>query len=316
MKVRREIVLGLVLFAVLAVATALVFPAVDDLFIENSRWNGLSEFYMDIEPIRVHSSDRIRVLESNSTLFILGPSRDFTLDEVDAVKGYLESGGRVVLADDFGTGNQLLSGLGVDSRFSGELLFDSVFYKVRPEFPRLLNFTTFDVKEVVLNYATVLSVGNGMQVLESSSPLSYIDSNGTIIPSSYPVLGWVSYGNGRLFLLSDSSVFINTMIDEPYNRVLLHELVMGQAYVDTSYSIPTRLLSVKWMIEDVYGFMGRLEVLYGVVLLISFLVYRFEVSNGDEIVLDEVEQVLNKYPEWDRMQLRWLREQRRDNGNK
>ena len=312
MKINREIILGCFIFLALAVSVTSLFPTLDDLFIENSQWNGLSEFYVEIKPIRVHSSSQIRVLESNSTLFIVGPSRSFSENEISAVKTYLESGGRVVLADDFGTGNQLLTGLGVETRFSGELLRDSVFYKSIPELPRLLNFTTFDVNEIVLNYATFLVVGDALQVLESSSPLSYIENEeGIIVPSSYPILGRISYGAGKLYVLADSSVFINTMIDESYNRVLLDELVNGQAYVDTFYSIPTRLISVKWMIRDVYSTFSRSEVLYGVVILFSFLVYRVKLGETDEVRVDEVGELLKRHMDWDREQITWLQMQRR-----
>lgn len=307
---RRDIVLGFVLFITLSVTVTLFFPALDDLMVENRQWNGLSEFYGEIKPVRVHTSEGIGRLGSNSTLFIVGPSRSFSADNIEAVERFLRGGGRVVLADDFGSGNQLLEGLGLDTRFSGELLLDSVFYKSVPEFPRMLNFTTFDVEEAVLNYATVLVDGDDLVVLEVSSPLSYLNVTGEIVPASYPVLGWVSYGEGRLYLLSDSSMFINTMIDEPYNRVLLERMVRGKAYVDTSHTVPSRLLTVKWFIDDLYDTLDGSVLLYLVILGVSIGLYYGDHSDPREFEVGEVEKVLSRFPEWDRERLEWLMEQR------
>lgn len=311
MRFRREILVGGLLFMVLSVSVTLMLPTLDDLFIENKQWNGLSEFYKDIKPVRLYTSDGIRNLESNSTLYIVGPSRDFSGEDIEAIKVYLESGGRVVLADDFGTGNQLLEGLGLETRFSGDLLMDSVFYRSVPEFPRLLNFTTFDVKEVVLNYATVLLDGEELQVLESSSPLSYLESdNGELEAKSYPILGWIAYGDGRLFLISDASMFINTMIGEPYNQVLLQRSVQGRAYVDTSHSVPSSLLRVKWGIDDLYQYLDGSFLLYFLVFGFSFVFVRGIIDSPVESVVGEVERVLSRFPEWDRERLGWLVEQR------
>lgn len=317
MRNKHEFVLGGLVFLVFALAVTLYYPPVDNLFIGNPYWNGLSEMYNEIEPVRVHGFEDYRYIEaSNSTLFIIGPSRDFNRDDIEAVKGFLESGGKVVLADDFGTGNQLLEGLGLETRFSGELLVDPVFFDTVPEYPRILNFKYSDVGDIVLNYGTTLLVRNSFQVIESSSPVSYFNNSEGVESGPFPVLGRISYGAGVLCLLSDSSVFLNTMIGKAGNRGLLLSLVSGNPFIDTSYTVPTRLLSVKWMIRDVYSVFNRSDILYVSLILVSLLIIRLKFDEKGEVVVDEVEELLKLHPERDREQITWLQGQRRnDDGN-
>ena len=317
MRSSRELVLGGLVFLVFALSVTLYYPPVDDLFVGNPYWNGLSEMYTEIEPVRVHDVEDYRFIDAyNSTLFIIGPSRDFNENGIEAVKGFLESGGRVVLADDFGTGNQLLEGLGLETRFSGELLVDPVFFDTIPEYPRLLNFTYSNGGDIVLNYATTILVSNGCQGIESSSPLSYYNNSLGFESGPFHVLGRIVYGEGALYLLSDSSVFLNTMIGKAGNRGLLLSLVSGDLYIDTSYSIPTRLLGVKWMVRDVYSAFSRSDVLYVSLIFVSLLIIRLKFDGNGEVVVDEVEELLKLHSEWDREQITWLQGQRRkDDGN-
>ncbi|MBT5643288.1 DUF4350 domain-containing protein [Candidatus Bathyarchaeota archaeon] len=314
MRNSREFLVGGLAFLVFAVAVTLYYPPVDDLFVGTPYWNGLSELYNEIEPIRVHNSEDYRLIDaSNSTLFIIGPSRDFVQEDMDAVIGFLISGGKVVLADDFGTGNQLLGGLGLDIRFTGELLVDPVFFDTIPEYPRLLNFSSSDVGDVVLNYATTLTSDVKLRVLEFSSPLSYYNNSDGVESGTFPVLGNIKLGRGNLYLLSDSSVFLNTMIGNEGNRDLLVSLANGNIYIDTSYSIPTRLLGVKWLVRDFYSVFNRSEVLYASLVLVSLLIVRLNSDENDGMVVDEVEELLKHHSEWDRELITWLQVQRSNN---
>ncbi len=314
MRINRELVLGVLVFFVFAITVTLYYPPVADMVVGNPYWNGLSEMYDEIEPIRVEDIEDYWFIDaSNSTLFIIGPSRDFRVDGIEAVREFLESGGTVVLADDFGTGNQLLEGLGLETRFSGELLVDPLFFDTVPECPRLLNFTYSDVGDVVMNYGTTLLGSIDFHIHESSSPVSYYNNSDGVTTGPFPVLGHLHSGAGDLILLSDSSVFLNTMLGKAGNRGLLLSLVRGTPYIDTSYSIPTRLLGVKWLVSDIYSLFNRAEILYVSLVIVSFLFVRLKFEEGDELVVDEVEEVLKLHSEWDREQVTWLQDQRKNN---
>ncbi|MBD3206883.1 hypothetical protein GF319_11155, partial [Candidatus Bathyarchaeota archaeon] len=123
MRARTAVALGLAASLVVIIVLTYAFEPLDDLLVENPYCNGLSTMYREYKPIRVKDLTELgsHVLDpGESTLMIIGPSKAFAPGEVDAVKRYLEIGGRVVLMDDFGTGNQLLEGLGVEARFTGK----------------------------------------------------------------------------------------------------------------------------------------------------------------------------------------------------
>jgi len=315
MRSRHYLLVGLALGVVGVVGLSLVYPPLDDLYLENPFWNGLSEVYRELKPGRIRDAGEYYFLEpGGSTVFMIGPSRGFSGEELEAVQDYLLRGGKVVLCDDFGSGNQLLEGLGLEVRFTGELLLDPVFFDRSYELPRLLNFTVFRVKEreVVLNYATTLAEGSGLSVVESSSPFSYVEDEGGVSYGPHPVMGRIKVGRGLLVLLSDSSVFINSMIDKAGNRDLLQSLVRGEAYIDEAHSVPTLLTSVVWWLRDVYGVLRLPEAAFGVAALGVLLIFGYRpLFRDEEASADEVEIVLKAHPEWDRGQLTWLMEQRR-----
>lgn len=309
----REPVLGVVLLVLSVVLVASFYPALDDMWVENPNWNGLSEFYKTVEPVRIRSSSEL--LDSgfeSGILYIVGPSRGFSDVDIESIRLYLIGGGTVVLLDDFGTGNQLLEGLGLGTRFSGELLLDSVFFDPVPEFPRLLNFSFVGVSEVVLNYGTTLSLGERAHVLQQSSPLSYIETSEGIIAGTYPVVAEIPFGDeGLLILISDSSVWLNSMIDRADNRVLLDVISNGGSMIDIGHSYPTNLLAFQWWLEDLYQFLGVAEIRYGLALVLVFLIFRIKYTSPQEEEVDPVREVLNEHPDWNKEQLEWLLEQKR-----
>jgi len=308
----RDVYFGLVLLVVGVVVVGGFYPAVDDLWVENPGWNGLSTFYHVVDPVRVRDLEELAGFGPlNCTLFMVGPSRGFSVGDVEAVSAFLEDGGRVVLLDDFGSGNELLDGLGLGTRFDGGLLRDGVFFDPVPEFPRLLNYSYGVSEELVLNYGSVLEVGPGARVLISSTPLSYVNGSMGVVGGPFPVMVRVGVGEGVLFLVSDSSLWLNSMIMRGDNRALLDDVLVGVALVDVGHSYPTRLLAFQWMLEDVYGILALAEVRYLVGVLLVLLVSRLRFEEDSESVPDFVGEILNQHPEWSKEQLEWLREQQR-----
>ncbi len=145
------------LIALTAVALMLIFslsaPMMTtsaDFSIYNTGWNGCSRLAVrtyqtgDLTPsFRLDDDQDLDVAQRNildydvvpnsTSILFLGPDLDFTSEEIDHMDDFLRRGGKVVLADDLGTGNQLLDGLNTSSRFSGNTVFDVSFEK-RPDF--------------------------------------------------------------------------------------------------------------------------------------------------------------------------------------
>ena len=117
-----------------------------DFSVYNRDWNGCSKLGKEVygtgsllpsidisgssEEIVAHSSltEMSDLLEpESSVIIIIGPRTDFNDDEIGSVDTFLRRGGLLFLADDFGTGNELLSGLDTDTRISGEMMLDLAY---------------------------------------------------------------------------------------------------------------------------------------------------------------------------------------------
>jgi len=330
LRVRRTVVLGLSTAVIVVLGLAWVMPPMDDFRLENPFWNGLSELDLRIHLSEV--SDLARLMDlvlkpSESALLVLGPSEPFSEEEVDGVRGLLEAGGLVVLAEDFGVGNGLLEGLNVEARFSGGVLLDPLFKDRDSRLPRAIDFTaspyTRGISAVTLNYATVLiDVGDSARVLARSTAFSYLSEDLSVAPDEaelvgpLPVIAEIGYGGGSLVLISDSSLFINTMLNRDDNCALLRNLVNGRVvYVDVSHWSPSLLTQFKSVLARVYDVAGVTEVKYGLVAVLAVVI--FKVSwDGKEVrgEVGEVDNALREHPEWDRALLERLKSLRDEHG--
>jgi hypothetical protein len=186
----------------------------------NPQWNGTSRFFDRAGEIGASEiGDPGSLSGTNATiLFIIAPSRNFTPEDIPAYRQYLQRGNRIFLADDFGTGNELLSGLGSRIRIlPGNLTSISRQYDdpssviVTP----VLNETFLaNVSTLVLNRPAALEGG---ETLASTSLLSWIDRDGDGLPGPeeafgrYDVFARERIGTGTLYVLSDPSLFTNDM---------------------------------------------------------------------------------------------------------
>ncbi len=144
---------------------------------------------------------------------------DFSSLEAEEVREFLENGGTLFIADDFGTANSLLEKLGVKARFSAQPLRD-IFYSKRAEFPVVVRIDdpelAVGVEKITLNIPSAIIGGEG-EIF--SSKVSVVGKN----MRSYPVMAEIKYGKGRIIMLSDPSVLINDMFEE--NRQFIENLV-------------------------------------------------------------------------------------------
>ena len=324
MKIKTLLLTSVAVVSVVIVGLSLAFPPLDDLWLENPFWNGLSGVYSTMKPnrlIELASLERVVDEPSNSTILMLGPSKAFTAEEVEAVGYYLSMGGRVILGDDYGTGNTLLEGLGVDVRFSGLLLMDALFKDKNSLMPRILHFSPssyiLGIGKLTLNYPTVLNYTEDVTVLAWSTPYSYLadtpqsqTENSPVGP--FPVIANVKMGEGNLFLISDSSLFINSMLEREDNMALLRGLAIGEVYLDETHSQPSRLTHFKMYLGQIYSVVRMTEIRYGLTFLLVVVAVKVKLgSRKVEAEENEVEATLREHPEWDRRLLNELQAQRR-----
>ena len=254
------LLLAVALFAVTMATPA--FSSTNDFSIYNTGWNGASDiavatyhlgrfapaltveatgtdltivnfdlFEMDLDP-------------ATDVLMVMGPTKTFTASESALVGSFVTAGGLLVLADDFGTGNSLLQGMGASSRFSGKLMMDLSFDR-SPEFSVCFDLKddplTVNVSRLLMNYPTSVSVsGPGTTAIAQSSVASWLDSDGDRTrdlgepQGPFPLVVRERMGSGSILLLSDPSMLINGMVDELDNGVFADNLVTSMCSLRSS----------------------------------------------------------------------------------
>lgn len=220
------IVLGVTLI-VAASTTTVAFGAY------NLEWDGTSDF-RELADERgdgevVLDTTAYTMTEPNGTVaVVLAPEESYSETESDRIREFVMAGGTLVVADNFGqNGNDLLNETGATARLNGSLLRDEREYYRSPTLPVATNVTsspyTSGVEQLTLNRATSVDSGNAT-VLVTSSEFAYLDRNETgdlaadDEMAEYPIVTVESIGEGEVVTVSDPSIFINVMLNEPDNR--------------------------------------------------------------------------------------------------
>lgn len=317
----RKIVLsGLLLALAMGLLVVYVLPPIDDFHPENTYWNGLSKA-VELLNITAGKLETI-VLEPHvgrEALIILSPATPFTSSEVKAIKSFLQNGGLVVVADDFGFANTLLEGLNIPIRFNGSLLRDPLFMEKSSPLPRIVDvdgkLKAWGVSGVVFNYATVID-GLGFKPLASSSAFSYLDLNlngkwdSQEPKGPFPVIAEIPYSSGLLVVVSDPSIMINSMIDMEDNQILLKHLTSGRrVFLDTSHWPLTPYTAIKGYLNVIAKATSTIEARYSILVVVAAFIVKYTPTIKRRVV-GEVDEVLRKHPDWSRETLQKLKEER------
>ena len=325
MRARTAVAVGVVA-ALLFVSIAVYFAAStsilgnpDDFGPSNTAWNGFSTLVSTERPVILKN---LSALPPDGTGYVLledGPSSPYTPGESARISSFVGSGGTLVLADgQDAIANSLLAGMGLSSRFSGGLLTDPLFnfrnsyLVVAPT----VSSRVFNVTSIDFNYATTLTVSDpGATVLAYSSDFSYLypTQPGASIASAphgpFPVLAEVPDGKGKVYLIADDSVFINSMLSHSGNENLLKDISTGTMLLDTSHFAVSPATVVRSVELAAYSLVSLWEFKYSIVIvgLAGILAYRFGQEPSAEE--NELKALLEEHPEWSEERLRKLKEE-------
>ena len=242
------------------------YPSNDDFRIENPFWNGY-EALAENFPVRPLSSLANLPSPAGEVTVMEIPSVAFTAGEVGRLKGFVEGGGKLVLADDYGHGNQVLESFGLAVRFTGQVMLDPVINYKNGQFPRIIHFRsgplTDNITEIVFNHATSLEGVTGEEALAYSSSFSFLDTNDDGESQDdeprgpLPVISVHPMGSGQVVLIADASLFLNSMMFED-NTKLLRNIVAGQEaiYIDQSHLPSSELVRTKGWIRRASDFLS------------------------------------------------------------
>lgn len=217
---RSWILLGAVCLLGLAATLEVKRAGAAPLQFEGQDWEGLSQFVgiaqAELGMTRVVVSPRLDLsrLHKEDALFIVHPIG--TLD-VDELSTFMRAGGRVVLLDDYGSGDELLARFGIRRvplpSMPAEMLRGNPALAIAE--PASAHAAVRDVGKVVTNHATGLdhkALSAVLVVRGEGEPDVLLSVAGAV-------------GQGRLLAVGDSSVVMNSMLRYPGNRALAGALV-------------------------------------------------------------------------------------------
>jgi hypothetical protein len=264
-------------------------------------WNGISDFINGYNATGIHSLDNLPELPEKVTLVEI-PYLDYRSEELAKLKQFVESGGTLIIMDDYGRGNEILSYFGVDIRYSNNVLLDPLFNYRNQTMPRITDFDS-EIKDsginvITLNHATTLINADTSEVIAWSSAASFIDmdENGDWDENEpkgpFAVAARLQFGGGIICTLADPSIITSGMLDRDDDYAFIKYLTNSnseQAEVIFDYShltetpldiSKTRLLDTRKVLSNPYALIGVTAVVFAVV-------FNFTLRKGKEVGKNE-----------------------------
>ncbi|MBT9145555.1 MAG: hypothetical protein DDT40_01795 [candidate division WS2 bacterium] len=264
------------------------FPSIEDFLVDNPFWNGLKDLTNTHNIRSIYSLAELPEEAQNTSLIFI-PYLKLTENELEQISTFLKNGGTLIVADDFGYGNQILQHLQLKVRFSRSMLLDPLFSYKNSIFPRISNFSkhpiTGDVQNILLNHPTILLNVLPENNLASSSLFSYLDLNDNELPNEneplgpFPVMALYPLHRGKVIIISDPSIFINTMINREDNNILIKNLlkintltIFSQSHLPLSLLPDMKLLlqDIRKILQSPLGTLSLIVVIFSISLLPLF----------------------------------------------
>jgi len=281
-KLRRFLVILTIALVIILVIVVWFFPSNEDFRAENPFWNGTRDISSITPASPLTSLFELPSSPQGATLILI-PYLDFTPAELEELNSFVTRGGTLVLADDYGFGNQVLEYLGLKSRFSGQAIFDPLFNYKNKWFPRIShlisNSVTSNTESLVFNHATCLIDVETKNVLAQSSSFSFLDLNGNEEwdedepTGPLPVISYHNLDSGQIILISDPSIFINSMETMESNYNFIQNIVSSttsRLLIDQSHLPPSNLHQTKNLLAYIHGWLiTRVGTLSVVILALT-----------------------------------------------
>jgi len=325
MSLRRYVYIGVALSAFAFAMVLALVPSTDDLSPENPLWNGLSNFVSFLNASTIATAE-VGGISTSSIVFVIGPSEEFNSYELGILLNYVNKGGILVIADEFGSGAKLVEELGLGVKLTGSPLADPLLMYKTKYFPRVevklggVNYTVY------FNYGTTIDVRGGRGVcIGRSSSFSYLDvnANGEVDEGEergpFCVMYVEGLGAGYVYILSDSSIFINSMMSVGDTIGFLRALVDGRrAYVISDKWRKGAYSTVRSSLLRLMDYAIGTSLRYPLAALLGITSYYLGRRVHRHLTLKKpkgadaaslVDEVLQRHPEWSRELLMKLAEE-------
>jgi hypothetical protein len=277
MKIHNVILVAVGIVTGVSLVCVWSVPSLQDFMIGNTMWNGIRNFSRDVDATQLDSLGTLTG-ESEKSVLITIPYLPYSTGDLEKIGVFLDGGGTLLLADDYGHGNQVLEYLGLQVRFDGKPLLDPLFCFKNQWFPKVIEFAlSGELETIVLNHATALDQVPSKDVIAWSSESSYIDANENQIwdknevKGRLPVAAQSSIGKGTLVVVGDPSLIINTMVGQADNLEFIGYLLNSdssgkEVLFDVSHLSQTPLDFSKSLFVHIRGIMTEPYPLATVIL--------------------------------------------------
>jgi hypothetical protein len=282
----------------------------------NPYWNGLSLLKSKLNAIRLTTYSSLPTFGQDFVLIIIGPQKPFYEEEIDNIERFLNNGGLLILADNFGSGNQLLNGLGLDARFGNQTVNDPVF-----NFGNSLILRGFssiqNLKNLSLYYSTYLILDSKHDLIASTSVFSYIKINNTEKFGPFPVVASINYGKGKIILIATPYIWVNSFINEGDNAKLLYFLIQNRtAILDVLHWEADALTYLKEYAYLLYSAISTSLIKYIILVGCIAFIFLFKIKENNMLAKsNELERIIKENPDWDIDLLRKIKEEREKYGS-
>jgi len=256
-------------------------PSPPSFSIYNTDWDGCSKFRELIENEGFHvktlisSLSMINRIEQPAVLVIIGPSKYYSPSEIiPNLLLFLQRGGGILIADDFGSGNTILQILfQFQIKFSDKILMDAGSYDKNPVLPIITNFMphpiTSGVNSIILNHASAIVGPNDTSLIllppvATTTRFSWLDADHDYEYDTGEQVGPFTVAtafealNGSIVILSDASIFINDMIERADNAKFALNIINWLSNYNKSATIVFDESHLAWSISSSTVYFGTI----------------------------------------------------------
>ena len=294
MKTSRLMSLVVIIVVLVSVASIWFYPSVQAFMASNTEWNGINKFCNDFN---VQNTDSLTALPDapQQDVLITIPYLAYSPDQLMQMEQFVESGGKLILMDDFGFGNSFLEYAGIPARFDNIPLLDPLFNYKNEYFPRILTFnssiTVTGIQVIVFDHGTALSGVSQSQALAWSSNMSFLDNNknGNVDSNDpkgpFVVAADYSLGKGTVDLVSGPSLIMNAVPGANDNNAFLTYLINSNGTPDTVLfdraNMPNAPLDMaKLALANLRRIISEPYVLLGIVALVFVIITGYTYRRG------------------------------------
>ncbi len=297
MRVSSVLLVVVALVLVISLLSIWFYPSIQDFMASNTMWNGIKSFSSEFSAEDIDSLDELPDLPGETVLISI-PYLEFSDDELASIKRFVDSGGTLLLMDDYGYGNSVLAYLGVSVRFSNKPLLDPLFSYKNQWLPRITDFSPeiaeSGIDAIVLNHATTLFNTTASETIAWSSSSSFLDINENESwdldepKGPFPVAVQFRLGKGTVAIASDPSIMINSMVDRDDNYAFIQYLISRNdqemnIQIDNSHLTEAPLDISKVRLRNGREMLSSPYALVGIMALIFIVVSRYTLGKGETL---------------------------------